>query len=149
LLLRASGAVTGRQLDPLAVVRDEAAAASGVPHAVALLAFADAVVGTDDEALARARAGLLGAMGPAALVDAAAVASNFERMVRIADGTGIPLDPALVMLTEPLRAALDVDRFGAAANTPVPGFLLRLAGRLVRPVAFPALRLVQRLRGRP
>ena len=47
MLLRASGAVTGRQLDPLAVVRDEAAAASGVPHAATLLAFADAVVGMD------------------------------------------------------------------------------------------------------
>jgi hypothetical protein len=149
LLLRASGAVAGRRLDPLAVTRDDAAATSGVAHAATLLAFADAVVGADDEALARARAAVLGAMGPAALVDAAAVASNFERMVRVADGTGIPLDPALVMLTEPLRAALDIDRFGAAANTPAPGLLLRLAGRLVRPVAFPALRLVQRLRGRP
>lgn len=138
--------MTGRWVDAAAVTSDAAAATSGVAHAATLLAFADAVVGSDDEALARARAAVLHELGPAALVDAAAVASNFERMVRVADATGIPLDPPLVMLTEPLREELGINRFGAAANTPPASAALRLAGRVVRPVAFPLLRLVQRLR---
>lgn len=85
----------------------EAGRESGVPHGAALLAFAEAVVGGDPaatlagegggagDALARARRDLIAAMGVEAMVDAAAVASNFERMVRIADGTGIPLGERL------------------------------------------------------
>ena len=148
MLLGASGAITGQQVDVHAVTEDAAAAASGVAQAGTLLAFADAVVGTDDAALARARAEVLRELGPAELVDAAAVASNFERMVRVADATGVPLDPPLVMLTEPLRKDLGIDRFGAAANTPPPGALWRAIGPLVRPLAFPTLRLVGRWRGR-
>jgi hypothetical protein len=146
LLLRASGAVTGRRFDAAAVTSDAAAATSGVAHAATLLAFADAVVGSDDEALARARTAVLHELGSAALVDAAAVASNFERMVRVADATGIPLDPPLVILTETLREELGANRFGAAINTPPPSAALRLAGRVLRPIAFPLLRLAQRLR---
>jgi hypothetical protein len=92
-----------------------------------LLAFAEAVAGTDD---------------------AAPVASNFARMVRVADATGTPLDAPVVMLNETLRRDLGVDRFPAAADTRPPHPLWRLAGRLVRPIAFGVLRLRGRLRGR-
>jgi hypothetical protein len=132
----------------MAVTRDSAGASSGVPHAEALLAFAEAVVGTDDAALAEARAAVLRELGPEPLVDAAAVASNFERMVRVADATGTPLDAPLVMLTETLRRDLDLDRFAAAANTRPGHPLGRLAGRLVQPVVFGLLRLFGRRRRR-
>jgi hypothetical protein len=148
LLLRASGAIAGERLDVTAVTSDAAAAASGIPHAEVLLAFAEAVVGTDDAALAGARAAVLRDLGPEALVDAAAVASNFERMVRVADATGTPLDAPLVMLTETLRRDLDLDRFAAAANTQPPHPVWRMAGRLVPPLVFGLLRLRGRLRGR-
>jgi hypothetical protein len=59
------------------------------------VAFAEAVVGSDGAAIIQARDDLIAAMGVEAMVDAAAVASNFERMVRIADGTGIPLGERL------------------------------------------------------
>ncbi len=42
--------------------------------------------------LARARDILKTSGGDAVLVDAAGVAANFQRMVRIADATGIPID---------------------------------------------------------
>lgn len=148
MLLRASGAVSGREVDATVVTDVEAAAASGIAHAEVLLAFADAVVGTDDAALAQARAAMLRELGPAELVDAAAVASNFERMVRVADATGTPLDATVLMLTESLRDELGVHRFAAAANTPMPRALWRATGRLVRPLAFAMLRVVGRLRGR-
>jgi hypothetical protein len=138
--------VTGRELDVHAVTDDAAAATSGIAHAGTLLAFAEAVVGPDDAALAHARAEVLRRLGPTELVDSAAVASNFERMVRVADATGTPLDPPLVMLTEPLRTDLGLDRFGAAANTPPATAFRRLVGPLVRPVAFTLLRLLARRR---
>ncbi len=70
-------------------------AKSGVAHEEILLALAEAMVNGNEETLSAARTRVLEELGPAPLVDAAAVASNFERMVRIADATGIPLDDFL------------------------------------------------------
>jgi hypothetical protein len=116
------------------VTDPSAAAASGVTHAEALIGFADALVGGDEEALARARARLLDEEGPEGLVDAAAVASNFERMVRIADSTGIPLDGALDVISTDLRQQLRLDRFGSSANTPGAGAAKRVMGSALRPL---------------
>ena len=69
------------------------------------------------------------AIGDEATVDAAAVIGNFERMVRIADGTGIPLDTPIAMLTSDLRKEIGIDLFETAANTPRVGVLLKTLGR--------------------
>jgi hypothetical protein len=138
--------MTGRQVDVHAVTSDAAIAGSGVAHAETLLAFADAMVGGDDDALARVRERVLDRLGPEQLVDAAAVASNFERMVRIADATGIPLDAGLDLMTDDLRADLALARFGAAANTPRVGRARRAAGRLLRPIVFGGLRIAGRIK---
>jgi hypothetical protein len=61
---------------------------AGLPHGAALLAFAEAVAGWDDDALGVARDRLCGEVGEAFMIDAAAVAANFEMMTRVADGTG-------------------------------------------------------------
>lgn len=63
--------------------------------------------------LQHTRHGVLEAMGPEAMVDAAGVASNFERMVRIADSTGIPLDERMYNASEQVREELDLERFRA------------------------------------
>ena len=141
MLLRVSGEADGKDVDVHAVTDREAAASSGVAHAETLVRFTDAVVSDDDEALDGARAELLGELGPEGLVDAAAVASNFERMVRIADSTGIPLDTPLEVLTGDMREELHLDRFGSSANTPEPRAVKRTLGRVLRPVAIRALRL--------
>ena len=52
----------------------------------------------------------------AALVDAAAVVGNFERMVRIADGTGIPLDKPVAMVSADMREELGLDAKSVAAR---------------------------------
>ena len=44
------------------------------------------------------------------MVDAAGVTSNFERMVRIADATGIELGDRLEQGSAGVRAALDLER---------------------------------------
>jgi hypothetical protein len=89
----------------------EAAATSGVEYGTELLAFADAMVGEDDEALTHVRHAVIEVLSPAAMVDAAGVASNFERMVRIADATGIPLDARMQALSQEVRDTLDLKRF--------------------------------------
>jgi hypothetical protein len=89
----------------------EAAAISGVEHGTLLIAYAEAMVGEDDEALTHARYALIEVMSPAAMVDAAGVASNFERMVRIADATSIPLDERMQILSQEVRDALHLERF--------------------------------------
>ena len=86
-------------------------AESEIPGGALLLAFAQALVEGEEAALAGARAKLEAAMGSEAVVDAAGVASNFERMVRIADGTGIPLGESLAARSESVREELDLERF--------------------------------------
>ena len=82
---------------------------SGVPHGAELLAFAEAIV-TGARSLPRARVAVVEALGSRAMVDAAGVTSNFERMVRIADATGIELDDRLEQGSAAVRAALDLER---------------------------------------
>jgi hypothetical protein len=84
---------------------------SGVEHGEVLLAFAEAMAGEDDATLARARRAVIEVLSPEAMVDAAGVASNFERMVRIADATGIPLDERMEALTKAAREQLHLERF--------------------------------------
>jgi hypothetical protein len=51
------------------------------------------------------------------LVDAAGVAANFQRMVRIADSMGIPIDDTESDLGKSVRSELDLGRFASAQNT--------------------------------
>jgi hypothetical protein len=76
----------GTPADVSAVATGEGDA--GLPHGAALLAFAGAIAEWDDGALAVARDRLVADAGEAFMVDAAAVAANFEMMTRVADGTG-------------------------------------------------------------
>ena len=118
---------------------------SGVEHGERLVAFAEAAVAGSDAELDTARQALLEAVGPAKLVDAAAVIGNFQRMVRIADSTGIPLDTPVAALSADVREDLGIDEFGSSANTPKLGLLARLAARAARPLLNPVLRLVARI----
>jgi hypothetical protein len=131
----------GGTIDVRVVTDGKAAAASGVAHAEELVALAEAAVGNDESALKSARARLRSALGDEALVDAAAVVANFQRMVRIADATGIPVDPPLGMVAADVQRELALDRFASSANTPEPGVFERALGRILRPVLIPAMRL--------
>ena len=138
--------MTGAKVELNSVVEGtKAAAESGVAHAEALLAFAEALVGEDETALGAARDRLRREMSDAALVDAAGVASNFERMVRIADATGIPVDAPMAVLSADLRADLNLTRFHSAQNTPGAG-TDHWSGRVLRPAIRGAIRLIGRFR---
>jgi hypothetical protein len=85
---------------------------AGLAFGRELIAFADGITGYDDDALARARAALVVAAGEAFMVDAAAVAANFEMMTRVADGTGARFPPE----SSAGRTALD-ERLGIRGMT--------------------------------
>lgn len=126
---------------------DGAAAASGIPHATQLLAFAEAAVSGSEAQLAQARQGLLDTVGPEGLVDAAAVVGNFQRMTRIADATGIPLDPPVNVLAGDLQDDLGLRDFGSARNTDEPGAIARLLAPGLRKISLPMFRLLNRFAG--
>ena len=139
--------MTGDDFDLAAINDPSKAADSGVPHAAALLRLADAMVGDDDDALEQARSTLRREVGDAEMVDAVAVAANFERMVRIADSTGIPVDSLLGAIAADLQQDLDLGRFGSASNTPRASRGERLAGAVGRPLFHLGLRIAGRIRG--
>jgi hypothetical protein len=83
----------------------------GVPHGALLTGFAEAVLGEDDAWLATLRNDIVERLGAAALVDASAVVGFFNAIDRVADATGIPLDPERVAPTADLRAELGINIF--------------------------------------
>lgn len=117
-MLRVSAQTTGNDIEIDAVNGNAESAGSGVPHGAELIRFAEALARRDAGALSEARAALLAAAGPAVLVDAAGVAANFQRMVRIADPIGIPVDSIDSDLSREIRRDLSLDRFVTARNTP-------------------------------
>jgi hypothetical protein len=80
------------------------ASETGVPHAALLLAFADAVI--TGNAIEAQRDRVVAALGDAAMVDAAAVIAGFDGITRVADATGIPIEPAKAEQTADLRSEL-------------------------------------------
>ena len=50
-------------------------------------------------------------------MDAAGVAANFQRMVRIADSMGIPVDDMASELSQSIRSELELTRFEGARNS--------------------------------
>ena len=109
-MLRASARATGDAVDLNAIV-DEEAGDGGIPHGGLLKAFAEAALGDDETLLSDVRQRLRNLLGDAALVDAAAVIANYSALDRVADATGIPLEPAKETGTADLRAELGIDAF--------------------------------------
>src|SRR5262249_1762369 len=125
-MLRASIEAKRGEVDLSAVTEGADDDSVGVAHAAQLSAFAEAALRGDGATLARARDALRAAAGAAALVDAAAVIGNFERMTRIADATGIPLDAPSVLASADFRARLGLERYPSAQNTPRANVIARL-----------------------
>ncbi|MFT5487573.1 MAG: hypothetical protein ACI9JL_004454 [Paracoccaceae bacterium] len=89
----------------------------GVPGGAELLAFAAAIIGNDTEALDAARLAVAKAIGPHAVSAASAIAANFSKNDRIANGCGIPFDPIMLKATTDIRAQLGLNDFRSAINT--------------------------------
>lgn len=116
-MLRASATTTETEVDINGINGDAAAADVGLEFGAELMGFAEAVATRDADELARARTALRTSAGTDVLVDAAGVAANFQRMVRIADSMGIPIDDTESDLGKSVRAELNLGRFASAQNT--------------------------------
>ncbi len=114
-MLRASSDATGSdyQLDAIAQGKD--AGDGNIPNGALLVELCDAVQSGDEASMAPLRARVAETMGEDALVDTCAVIGNFQRMVRIADGTGIPLDDLMLSQSSDFRGDLGVEQFAGAA----------------------------------
>ena len=92
-MLRESMHTGGKEVDIRGVAHGVAHGVD-IPHAAALVAFAEAVVSREPAGIAAAREALRPALGEAAFVDAAAVVAAFHGFVRVADAIGIPYTSA-------------------------------------------------------
>jgi len=90
----------------------------GVAHGALLVAFTEAVMSDDRAGAEERRRELIAAVGAEAFVDVVATIAAFNVVDRIADATGIPLDPLMQAMSVDVRAELDLGRFASAANTP-------------------------------
>ena len=117
MLLRESGKAIERTYELKGIT--ERSVNTGVENEDVLLAFADALWGTDRASLDRARDNLHARMGAGAVVEAAITVANFGMVDRIANAIGIPLDAMAGTKTNDFRVALGIDRFPSARNTPI------------------------------
>lgn len=131
-MLRASGKAHDEEFDLSSITDGSDGNASGVPHGELLVTLAEAIVRRDQLRLGQVRGEIRLEMGDEQLVDAIAVAGNFQRMVRIADGTGIPLDSFAMQITQDIRGELGLDHFDGARNTPKLSFVARNLSGLAR-----------------
>lgn len=112
-MLRASS--QGSVVDFEAITRGAGDEVTGVAYGAELIAYADAVVARSPE-VTQTREAVRKSLGDAAVVDVAAVIANFQRMVRIADGTGIPLGEELDLRSAGLRHEIGINDFASAAG---------------------------------
>ena len=118
MVLRVSAEATGQKdVDVKAVMGGEHAAKSSVQYARELTDFAEAICRRDPHEIATARKALIEVAGPDVMVDAAGVAANFQRMNRLADSSGVPLEAVALIGSYAVRKELDVMEYHTASNT--------------------------------
>ena len=111
-MLRESSTATGANYDLSAIV-GSVGTDGGVQHGMVLVEFVDAVLGRDEARLLALRGIVLSAVGDAGFVDACATVASFNAVVKLADGTGIPLEDWKETRTRDIRGALSIDAFRA------------------------------------
>ncbi|MFT7685678.1 MAG: phosphoribosylcarboxyaminoimidazole (NCAIR) mutase [Candidatus Azotimanducaceae bacterium] len=114
-MLRVSAKKTESNIDINMIMGTESDAHSDIKHAHELMQFAGALASQNESELKVARDELVKQAGAKVLVDAAGVAANFQRMVRIADATGIPVDSNDNEISNKVRAELDLYQFDQGA----------------------------------
>jgi hypothetical protein len=115
MVLRESGRANEQAFNLLAVVNPTLD--SNVADGDLLLAFADAVLGSDSVAMNAARTALAKGLGSKTVGGAAAIAAEFSKNDRIANGVGIPAESLMVDATVELRQQLGINEFRSAVNT--------------------------------
>ena len=130
-MLRESVELTGGSIDFDGLTDPSCTEINGVPNSRELLQFTNACMGVEGITPDAARRALVDEMGSAAMIDTAGVIANFQRMVRIADTTGIPSDAPMVVMSESLRQQLGINEYVSAANTSPLSFFKNLLMKLI------------------
>ncbi len=117
MMLRESIKAAGDSVDLEGLTDSSCLEIPGIAHSKILIEFADTFMSRDAEALADVRQRLEREMNVEAVIDAAGVASNFQRMDRIADGTGLRSDDQIRELQQDLVDQLGLGSYTSAANT--------------------------------
>ena len=115
MFLRESGRATNLKINLEALITPTLEI--GVPGGKEILDFAEALIGTDRSKLDKTRINLADTIGPAAVSAAAAIAANFSKNDRIANGCGIPTEPKMLKASKDIRANLGLNDFRSAENT--------------------------------
>ncbi len=112
MMLRGSSEAKGDTIDLQAIVagRDVDSHVSG---GVVLIRFTEAAL-TNSGDLSAARSAMVAEFDEQKLVDAAGVIGNFQRMVRIADSTGIPVDGPMAEMSASVREELGLNDLPSA-----------------------------------
>jgi hypothetical protein len=140
VLLRGSGEANSHNVDlDLVTATAEQLAqwgedAGGLPHAAALITYTDAVISGDPERIRSESQKIEAKLGSAALVRAACVVGNFERMNRVADATGIPLDAGMQFMSSDVREQVGANTYQSASQTPTIGPWATKLGTSLRPL---------------
>ena len=90
-----------------AITKGPSEEVTGVPYGNELIAYADAVVNRSED-VTRTRDAVQKSLGDAGVIATAAVISNFQRMVRIADGIGIQIDKGLELASAGFRDEIGI-----------------------------------------
>jgi hypothetical protein len=93
----------------------------GLPYGKLFNEFVEAVCSHDDGRAELVRQQIVGELGEAAMVDAAAVISAFNGYPRAADATGIPLEEYKADATEAMRAELGLDSLNLSKTAQTSG----------------------------
>ena len=115
MFLRESGLATNLDINLEALITPTLDI--GVPGGKEILFFAEALIGSDRGALDKARIDLAETLGPASVTAASAIAANFTKNDRIANGCGIPTEPKMLNASQDIRVMLGLNEFRSAENT--------------------------------
>ncbi len=116
-MLRVSANINEVEIDLQGINGDADSAAVGVRFGGELMQFAEMIARADIDGITLARQKLTEAAGQKVVVDAAGVAANFQRMVRIADAMGIPVDNLENEVGKAVRDELAMDKYASAKNS--------------------------------
>ena len=108
-MLRVSVSQSSLQVDLGGLRTGDSQALDAIPHARTLIRLADAFMSHEPDHLANIRDEAASVIGELGVIEAIGVAANFQRMVRIASGTGIPIDEPDPEFGTAVRAALNLN----------------------------------------
>ena len=113
MLLRASGDRNNESYN-LDSVTSEGIADAGVKNGAFLMELAAAVYAQDVDVLADIRTRGVKLLGERGLAEAMGIASGFNGITKVANGTGLPLDKSTADITCEMRTETGIDEYSEA-----------------------------------